>query len=220
MNDSGARGDRVRSLVIVGAGSAAREVLQMAKHVNRVGHRWDIQGFLCDIDSNIEELTNGEFRVIGSIVDWEPAQDQDFVCAIADPEGRRKVVASLKSRGARFCSMIDPSVHIMDFCRIGEGVVLYPWIAIWPNAQIGDFAHLQSPIPHDCVLGDYVTVSGGVNLGGGVTIGEGAFVASGATIIPRKTIGSGAYVGAGSVVIRNVRAGARVFGNPARKLDV
>ncbi len=219
-NEPGTGPDDVTSLIIVGAGNAAREVLQIAKNVNSVRRRWDIRGFLCDIDSRVEVLTSGEYRVIGSIRDWQPQPDQEFLCAIADPSGRREVVAALKSRGARFCTLRDPSVQVGDYCRIGEGALLYPRIEIWPNVQIGDFALLQSSIAHDCVLGDYVTVSGGVNVCGAVRIESGAFIASGATIVPNKTIGPGAYVGAGSVVIRSVGANSRVFGNPARRLDV
>ncbi|MGI5843256.1 MAG: acetyltransferase [Candidatus Xenobium sp.] len=219
-NEPGTGPDDVTSLIIVGAGNAAREVLQIAKSVNSVRRRWDIRGFLCDIDSNIEALTGGDYRVLGSIRDWRPQPDQEFLCAIADPHGRKEVVASLKDRGARFCTLIDPRARLADYCLIGEGVLIYPCVEIWPNVRIGDFALLQSSIAHDCVLGDYVTVSGGVNVCGAVRIESGAFIASGATIVPHKTIGSGAYVGAGSVVIRSVAANSRVFGNPARRLEV
>lgn len=212
--------DNLTSLIIVGAGNAAREVLQLVKNVNTVRPRWEVRGFLCDIDSDVEVLTAGQYRVIGSIREWQPQPDQEFLCAIADPAGRKEVVALLKGKGARFCTLIDPTVQVGDYCRIGEGALLYPRIEIWPNVQIGDFALVQSSIAHDSVLGDYVTVSGGVNVCGGVRIGSGAFIASGATIVPHKTIGSGAYVGAGSVVIRSVGANSRVFGNPARRLEV
>jgi acetyltransferase-like isoleucine patch superfamily enzyme len=38
-------------------------------------------------------------------------------------------------------------------------------------------------------------------------------------VAPHKKIGDGAYIGIGSVVISNIKAGTRVFGNPAKKMD-
>lgn len=37
---------------------------------------------------------------------------------------------------------------------------------------------------------------------------------------PHAIIEEDAYVGIGSVVLRRVKAGRRVFGNPAREIDV
>lgn len=47
-------------------------------------------------------------------------------------------------------------------------------------------------------------------------IGKHAIVHPHATILPGIHIGDAAVVGAGSVVVKDVPAGASVFGNPAR----
>jgi acetyltransferase-like isoleucine patch superfamily enzyme len=46
------------------------------------------------------------------------------------------------------------------------------------------------------------------------------YVACGVSIAPSKKIGDGAYVGIGSVVISNVKAGTKVFGNPAKRVEI
>jgi putative colanic acid biosynthesis acetyltransferase WcaF len=51
-----------------------------------------------------------------------------------------------------------------------------------------------------------------------VVVGSGAFIGARAFIMPGVTIGANAVVGACSVVTRDVMAGARVAGNPARDL--
>jgi maltose O-acetyltransferase len=56
----------------------------------------------------------------------------------------------------------------------------------------------------------------GLEFGRPVAIGRHVWIGGGAIILPGVHIGDGALVGAGSVVTRDVPAGARVMGNPAR----
>lgn len=53
-----------------------------------------------------------------------------------------------------------------------------------------------------------------------IVIGRGAFVGARAFVLPGVTLGSGCVVGAMAVVTRDVAAGARVAGNPARRIGV
>ena len=51
-----------------------------------------------------------------------------------------------------------------------------------------------------------------------VTIGEDVWIGGSAILLPGVTVGNGAIVGAGAVVNRDVAAGTRVAGNPARPI--
>ena len=50
------------------------------------------------------------------------------------------------------------------------------------------------------------------------SIGRNAFIGSNSALVAPVTVGDGALTGAGSVVVRDVAAGERVAGNPARPI--
>lgn len=210
----------MKKMIIVGAGGCGREVLQWIKDINKIENKWDIQGFIND-DPFALEGKACDYKIIGTIVDWIPSDDEVFALAIADPKGKEKVVKKLKSKGATFVDIIHPRAKICDFSEHGEGLVMYPDSVLGPNSKVGNFITLlPSGIPHDGVVEDYTTISGYCGLTRGVHIGKRVFLGAHVSILPGKVIGDDAYVGIGSVVVRNVAAGTKVFGNPAKKLDL
>jgi sugar O-acyltransferase (sialic acid O-acetyltransferase NeuD family) len=101
---------------------------------------------------------------------------------------------------------IGPGTYINSGCSLGPGSVFGPYVLINRGASIG----------HHVKMDAFVSVGPGVVVAGLVTIGTGCVIGAGATILPEITIGDNAVVGAGSVVTRDVPAGCRVIGNPAR----
>lgn len=207
----------MKKLIIVGAGSAAREVLQIVKDINQFHNEYNILGFLCDIPSDIEKLTNSEYHVIGTIQDWIPAEDEYFTIAIADPKGRKKVAELLIEKKAKFVNIIHPTAKISDYSVLGEGLILYPTASIGVNCHIGDFVYLQrTHISHDVKIGSFSTISSLCGILGKVNIHENVFIGCHSCIIPEIIIGKNAYIGAGSVVIDHIPEDVTVFGNPAK----
>jgi bifunctional UDP-N-acetylglucosamine pyrophosphorylase/glucosamine-1-phosphate N-acetyltransferase len=108
---------------------------------------------------------------------------------------------------------------------------------IGPDVAIGDFVELKNTrmaagakANHLAYLGDS-SIGEKANIGAGTitcnydgvnknptTIGRDAFIGSNSSLVAPLTIGEGAQTGAGSVVIRDVPAGDRVVGNPARSI--
>lgn len=210
----------MKDIIIVGAAGFGREVLQWIKDVNKVRPTWNIRGFL---DDNLHALDGYEcdYKVIGTIQDWQPSENEVFALALATPIVKERIVASLKARDAKFATVIHPTSIVGGFCKVGEGVIITPRVKISPNVTLGDFTTiLGCSVGHDAIIGSYSTLCGYSAVCGHVDIGQRVFVGTSAVVAPSKKIGDDAYVCMGSMVMTNVRAGIKVMGNPAKKFDL
>lgn len=210
----------MKDLYIVGAGGCGREVLHIIKDIHNIqGQRWNIVGFLDDTEAPLAGK-ECDYGVVGTIVDYVPKKNDVLVMGIASPQAKEKLVPMLLERGAVFESIIHPCTNLGEFNSIGMGAVVYSGFGMTVNVHIGDFVTLLScGLGHDVQVGDYATISSWCNIMGGVRIGRGVFMGGNCAVAPHAVIEEGAYVGVGSVVLRKVKAGRRVFGNPAREMD-
>jgi sugar O-acyltransferase (sialic acid O-acetyltransferase NeuD family) len=210
----------LRKLVIVGAGGFGREVLAWARQSVQFERDWEIKGF---IDDNAAALAgkNTPAPWLGPIADHQPANDEVFVCALGTPAVKRRVGELLRSRGARFGQVVHRTVVLGDNVALGDGVILCPYTVVSANNRLGVCVaiNFHSTVDHDTNVGDWSQVNCHCDLTGGVQIGREVFIGSSVSIIPNVTVGDGAYVGVGSVVLRDVPAGAKVFGVPARQKE-
>jgi len=122
-------------------------------------------------------------------------------------------------------SIVGPWAHVRAGTHIGTG------------ARIGNFVEIKKSelapgvkAGHLAYLGDS-TIGARTNIGAGTitcnydgeakhptTIGADVFVGSNSSLVAPVELGDGSATGAGTVVIRDVAAGERVVGNPARVL--
>jgi bifunctional UDP-N-acetylglucosamine pyrophosphorylase/glucosamine-1-phosphate N-acetyltransferase len=126
---------------------------------------------------------------------------------------------------------------------VGEGATVGPFAhlrgksIIEPGAHIGNFVETKNTrmrrgakASHLSYIGD-AEVGERANIGAGTItcnydgkkknrtkIGAGAFIGSNSSLVAPLEIGEGALTGAGSVVLKDVPAGERVAGNPAKPL--
>lgn len=126
---------------------------------------------------------------------------------------------------------------------VGSGVTIGPYAHLRGHTVLADGVHIGNFVEvknsqlatgvkagHLTYLGD-ATVGEDSNIGAGTitcnydgknknatTIGKNAFIGSNSSLIAPVTIGDGAMTGASAVVTKNVPAGERVAGNPARPL--
>lgn len=210
-----------KKLVIISADSFGREVLVWARHAIEAGAPWQIKGFL-DNRSDVLKGFACNTPILSSPEEYEPTSDEMFLCALGDPVQKKTYIDILKSKGARFTTLIHPSAIIGDRVVIGEGGIISPLTQLSCDIHLGmhvTFGTL-STAAHDTRIGDYSQISGGCQLNGKAQIGQGVFIGSNATLIPRVKVGDWAYVGAGSVVLKRVRPHTKVFGNPAIQIGL
>jgi bifunctional UDP-N-acetylglucosamine pyrophosphorylase/glucosamine-1-phosphate N-acetyltransferase len=121
--------------------------------------------------------------------------------------------------------------------RIGPFAQLRGGNELGSDVHIGDYVEVKNSrlasgvkANHHSYLGD-ATIGENTNIGAGTitcnydgvrknatTIGRDVFIGSNSSLVAPVTIGDGASTGAGTVVIRDVPAGDRVVGNPARSI--
>ncbi len=208
----------MKKIYIVGAGGFGRELLQWIKDINRAKPTWEIGGFLDDRPEALKGF-GCDYNVVGSISDWRPSEDEEFALALANPLEKERVSGYMKAKGAVFASVIHPTAILTGFSCHGEGLVMFPYSKLSVNSRAGDFVTiLSSGIGHDVEIGDYSTVSGACSILRNVKIGRRVFLAANAVIANGVTIGDDAYIGLGSIVIKDVQAGQKTFGSPARVL--
>ena len=204
-------------LVLIGAGGHARVVLDILLVRNE--HR--IVGAL-DADPALVGTKIHGVEVLGPIQLLEKLRRQQHargaIVAIGDNRVRRGYLRELDMAGLEAVNAIHPWSSVSPRATLGRNVVICAGAIVCIGAQIGDSTILNTGcrVDHECVVGEAAHLAPNATLAGRVTVGAEAFIGMGANVIQCRSIGDGAMIAAGAVVTRDVAAGARVAGVPAR----
>lgn len=203
-------------LLIVGADAFGREVLSWALHVPEAERDWSVGGFL-DSRPGILDGFGMPFGILGDPRDFQLAPEDVVLVALGDPSARREWANLMASRGARFATLVHPTVLRGLDVRIGAGSIICPRVVLTTNVRLGRHVvfNCGGGAGHDVTIGDFCTLSGGVDLTGHVRLGEGVMVGSHVSISPRSEVGEWSTIGAGSVVMGRVPPRTTVMGVPA-----
>ena len=206
-------------IIIVGAAGCGREVANWIEDINKIEPTWNILGFL---DDNLNALDGFDipYRVLGTIRDWQPTENEMYALAIAAPRTKEKVVPALKEKGARFATIIAPTSTVGDRTKVGEGVVMFGDVGISVDVTIGNFVFFNAldGIGHDTVIGDYCTFGPKVCISGHTKMGKCVNVGALASTFPGIEVGDYATIGMNSSAIRRVKPETTVIGVPAKSI--
>jgi sugar O-acyltransferase (sialic acid O-acetyltransferase NeuD family) len=203
-----------KSVIIVGAGGFAREVLGIYIDLKR---EKDVIGFVEEQSARAGELINGKPVRDTSYLDLASEQERPLVILAIGSTKRKRLAHKLRNNGYFFDTVIHPSTIHSRWVHILEGTVIAPGVILTCQIEIGRHViiNLGALIGHDVNLGDYTTVSPGAKIMGRATVGREVFVGTNATILENIEIGAGAIVAAGAVVTKDVPEMALVAGIPA-----
>ena len=204
-------------LLIVGAGGFGREVLAWASELPSKGREWEIGGFLDQNPHALEDYSI-DVPVLGDPLKFELADSDRLVLAVGDPTTKLELYGELKSRGARFATLVHPTAVVGPACELGEGCILCAWVVLTTNVRVGNVVHFNcfSGCGHDAIVGDGCTLGARADVTGGARLGRGVLLGTHACVAPGVTVGDRGSVGACSLALGSVAPGATALGVPAR----
>jgi UDP-perosamine 4-acetyltransferase len=203
-------------VIILGDGGHAKVLLDVL-----LINKFKILGFTSPRRESAKSLPGIPF--LGddeAILQFAPDQIQliNGIGSVGLPVLRRNLFNQLKAKGYSFLSVAHPSAIIAANCILSEGVQCMAGAIIQPGSHIGCncIVNTRASVDHDCLIGNHVHIAPGVTLSGGVKVGAGVHIGTGATVIQYVSIGEGSLIGAGALVTRDVPAGVKAIGSPAR----
>jgi sugar O-acyltransferase (sialic acid O-acetyltransferase NeuD family) len=201
---------RKEKIFVLGAGGHGKSVISIL-----LASGLEVAGVLDDYPENQGLYVLG-VPVVGSIADLRLYPDCSAVIALGDNAARIAIAARFPD--TRWAKVIYPGAYINPSAKIGHGTVVFPGAVIGAEVTIGTHVIVSgnTTIGHDTILDDYVQVAPGVQIAGAVHVGRAAMLGIGSIVCPNVRIGENAILGAGAVALRDIPAGCKAFGIPAR----
>lgn len=209
----------MHELVIIGAGGLAREVLWVAREMNRQRPVFEPLGFIDD-DAASHGKTLSDLPVLGGF-DWlerNASPGLRVVCGIGNTQARKAAHDRAAGLGLTFANVIDPTARYSAHVELGEGVVITAGCVVTTQIELHDgvFLNLLCTVGHDTIMEAYTNCAPGCNISGDVHLERGVQVGTGAKIIQGLRVGAWTTVGAGAVVVKDVPPLSVAVGVPAR----
>jgi|LSQX01.3.fsa_nt_gb acetyltransferase EpsM len=218
--------EKMKKLVIVGGEGPGQIAASIFADMNKVRKEWDIQGYLCDV-LEIGEMF-GKYPILApstAVSDFIAKKYHIHYMLHINAKAKKERVDLMKSYhipDELLATAIHPTAYLMEGSHIGNGSLLAPHAMTSYGVRIGKNSYISgsSFLAHNCVVGDYCTVSAGAIVGSRANICEGAHIGLNACIREDVTVGKYSIIGMGGVVIRNTEPYSIYAGNPAKLIKM
>src|SRR5437879_1966204 len=140
-----------QSLIIIGTGGNALDILDVVEAINRVADTWSVAGFLDDSRAAGSRFEGHE--ILGGIRDAARHAGCLFINAIGGDRSYRKrpdIIAQTKLEPARFATLVHPLAAVSSRATVGQGVCLNAGVVVGGRAAVGSQVWLGA----GCVVGN------------------------------------------------------------------
>ena len=208
------------NIIIVGAGGFGREVYQWTKNM-LIKKDVKIKGFL-DPDNKILNDYNFDVGILGVEDTYKISKNDRFIIGIGEIELKKKVVKKIKDKGGIFLTLIHKTSIVASNVKIGEGVIICPFVTVSDSVILDDFAMLNfySSCGHDSKIGKYSILSPYSTTNGFVTLEDEVFLGTHSTVSAYRKIGYKSKVSANSVAMYDVPSHTFVYGVPGKNKTI
>lgn len=209
-----------KTIIIVGAGGFAREVLGYIFTEKTAGVYDRIKGIVVDGYQKNDYLPY-DLPYLGSVAEYKSTAEDLFLVCIGENPGRRQVIELLKSKGAKLFTYVSESSYVNSTAKIGEGVIVAPFCIINANVILGKYALLNSysAIGHDSIVGVHAVLSPYAAINGGCRVGDNLIMGTRATIFPKINLGNNCIITTHSYV-KNDKGDNRFIHIKAKEIDL
>ncbi len=203
----------MKKLAILGASGHGKVVAEIAELTG-----WEEIVFFDDAFP--KEKNIGMWQVQGTTDDLVSCADKflSVIVAIGNNQIRLDKSKYLLSLGFILGRLIHPESIVSKYADIKAGTVVMAGAVVNPFTTIGlcSIINTSCSVDHDCVIGEGVHISPGVNVAGRVLIGDLSWLGAGSVVKQCVKIGSSVIVGAGAVVVNDIPNNLVVKGIPAK----
>ncbi len=208
----------MKSIVIMGAGGFARELLWLIESLGG----WNVLGFIRSEVTGIREELHGypNYHTMQDFISSRTSKEQVYYAfGAGSPTVKKLMDNEAQAAGLTIAPpLVFPTVNIHRSIRLSDGVVICAGTTLTVDITIGygTMLNLHCTVGHDTVIGDFCTFSPGVHLSGNVRVEDYVECGTNSSVIPNVTLGEGCTIGAGAAVVKTIPAGKVAVGIPAK----
>lgn len=191
----------MKNLILIGGGGHCKSCIDVIELENK----FNIAGIL-DVKDKIGKKVF-KYDIIGTDSDIDKYINEDYyflitIGQIYNSDIRTNLYEKMKSKKAKFATIISPRAYVSKYAEIQEGSIIMHDSFINAGCIIGEncIINTKALLEHDVIIGSHTHVSINAVVAGGAKIGKKCFIGANSTIIQNITIQDNSFIKAGELI--------------------